>query len=176
MVSLDLLSTLDGLIWLQSGERVANLFKQHQTTVSRNQKKCAQVFGITFSKSQSQWKINGDSTLLQLEREVHQQARLTGKSQLRIEVNGWIKYPLFNPAPPSWVVGSSNISSELHHIQCLKKQIIDACLCPLSNLPGEAQNLEIIPLKLPANSALVVLKKNVHQEKVQTLARILMQN
>ena len=38
MVSLDLLSALDGLLWLQSGERVANLFKQHQTTVSRNQK------------------------------------------------------------------------------------------------------------------------------------------
>ena len=172
MVSLDLLSALDGLIWLQSGERVANLFMQHQTTVSRNQKKCAQVFGITFSKSQSQWKINGDSTLLQLERELHQQARLTGKSQLRIEVNGWLKYPLFNPAPPSWVVGSSNISSELHHIQCLQEQIIDACLCPLSNLPGEARNLEIMPLKLPAKSALVVLKKNVRQEKVQTLARI----
>lgn len=176
MVSLDLLSNLDGLIWLQSGERVANLFKQHQTTVSRKQKKCAKEFGITFSKSQSQWKINGDSTLLQLEREVHQKARLTGKSQLRIEVNGWIKYHLFNPAPESWVVGSSNISGELHHIQCLKKQIIDACLCPLSNLPGEEQNLEIIPLKLPANSALVVLKKNVHQEKVQTLAKILLQN
>ena len=41
MVSLDLLSALDGLIWLQSGERVANLFMQHQTTESRNQKKCA---------------------------------------------------------------------------------------------------------------------------------------
>ena len=43
-------------------------------------------------------------------------------------------------------------------------------------MPSEEQNLEIIPLKLPAKSALVVLKKNVHQEKVQTLAKILLQN
>ena len=177
MVSLDLLSTLDGLIWLQSGERVANLFKQHQTTVSRNQKKCAQAFGITFSKSQSQWKIIGDSNLLKLERAVHQQARLAGKSQLRIEVNGWFKCPLFNPAPQNWIVGCSNISSNLHHIQCLKNQIIDACLCPLSNLPSEAQQvLEVIPLKQPEKSALVMLKKNVHQDKFQSLAKIFLQD
>lgn len=174
MVSLDLLSTLDGLIWLQSGAKVANLFQQHQTTVSRNQKKCAQVFGFSFSKSQSRWKINGDTTLLQLERDVHQQARLTGKSQLRIEVNGWIKSPLFNPAPPSWIVGSSNNPSNLHHIECLKEQIIDAYLCPLSNLPSESQNLEIIPLKLPEKPALVTLKKIAQQEKIQALAKMLL--
>ena len=38
MVSLELLSSLDGLLWLQSGAKVGALFQQHQTTVSRNQK------------------------------------------------------------------------------------------------------------------------------------------
>mgnify|MGYP001179726491 CR=1 FL=1 len=114
--------------------------------------------------------------MLKLERAVHQQARLAGKSQLRIEVNGWYKCSLFNPAPPNWIVGCSNISSDLHHIQCLKNQIIDACLCPVSNVPGELQLLEIIPLKSPEKSVLVMLKKNVHQEKFQALVKLLLQD
>ena len=66
VVNVDLLSSFDGLIWLQSGSKVGALFQQHQTTVSRNQKKCAQVFGITLSKNKNKWGAHGDLLLLQL--------------------------------------------------------------------------------------------------------------
>jgi hypothetical protein len=79
MVSLDLLSSFDGMIWLQSGRKVGELFEQHQTTISRNQKKCAQVFGIKLQKVRNNWQPQGDSLLLQLERMVHQVARLQGQ-------------------------------------------------------------------------------------------------
>ena len=95
MVSLDLLSSFDGMIWLQSGKKVGELFDQHQTTISRNQKKCAQVFGIKLQKISSNWQPQGESPLLQLERIVHQVARLQGKSSLRLDANQWLDSAFF---------------------------------------------------------------------------------
>ncbi len=57
MVSLELLSSLDGLIWLQSGKKVGEIFHQHQTTVSRNLKKCSQAFGVSFLETR--WSLVG---------------------------------------------------------------------------------------------------------------------
>ena len=169
MVSVDLLSSLDGLIWLQSGSKVGALFQQHQTTVSRNQKKCAQVFGITLSKNKNKWDTHGDLILLQLERQVHQVARLQGKSRLRIEVNGWLDNPHFNPPPSGWIAGSANKLSDPHGIQCLRHHIVDAYLCPLINLPIESQDLATIPLNMVIEASLVVLQKNACQERILDL-------
>ena len=169
MVSIDLLASLDGLIWLQSGSKVGALFQQHQTTVSRNQKKCAQVFGITLSKNKNKWDTHGDLILLQLERQVHQVARLQGKSRLRIEVNGWLDNPHFNPPPSGWIAGSAHKLSDPHGIQCLKQHIVDACLCPLTDLPIESQDLATIPLNITSGAGLVVLQKNKYQEHILDL-------
>ena len=107
MVSLDLLSSFDGMIWLQSGKKVGALFEQHQTTISRNQKKCAQAFGIKLQKISSYWQPQEDSLLLQLERVVHQVARFQGKSSLRLDANRWLDSSLFNPPPPGWLIDSA---------------------------------------------------------------------
>ena len=169
MVSLELLASFDGLLWLQSGSKVGTLFQQHQTTESRNQKKCAQIFGITLFKYKKLWDIDGDQTLLQLERKVHQVARLQGKSRLRIEVNGWLDNPYFNPPPSGWIVGSANNLSDPHGIQCLRQHIIDACLCPLTDLPAEFQGLTILPTSINTEVGLVVLQQNVNQERISEL-------
>lgn len=175
MVSLELLSSLDGLLWLQSGAKVGALFQQHQTTVSRNQKKCAQVFGISLFKHQKKWSTNGDETLLQLERKVHQAARLQGKSRLRIEINGWFDSPHFNPPPSGWIVGSANNNSDPHGIQCLRQHIVDVCLCPLTNLPTESQDLTIIPLNTNIEFGFVVLQQHANQERISELIYTLKQ-
>lgn len=173
MVSLDLLSSLDGLIWLQSGSKVGKLFQQHQTTVSRNQKKCAQIFGVTLSKFKSKWTISGDSSLLQREREVHQVARLQGKHRLRIEVDGWSDSPLFNPPPSNWDVGASNNCSNVHHLQCLKNRIIDVCLCPLNNLPEKDRDLKIISIQNQINIGFLTLEQHSNSERILALIKIL---
>ena len=175
MVSLDLLSSLDGLLWLQSGSKVGALFQQHQTTVSRNQKKCAQVLGITLGKYKNKWETHGDLTLLQLERKVHQAARMQGKSRLRIEVNRWLDSSLFNPPPSGWIAGATNNLSALHGIQCLKEHIIDACLCPLTELPPKLQDLAVIPLHINAEVGFVVLQQYAHQECILNLINTLEQ-
>ena len=173
MVSLDLLSSFDGLIWLQSGSKVGKLFQQHQTSVSRNQKKCAQIFGIKLSKFKSKWDIVGDSSLLQCEREVHQVARLQGKHRLRIEVDGWSDSPLFNPPPSNWDVGASNNCNNLHHLQCLKNRIIDVCLCPLNNLPEKDSDLKIISIQNQANLGILILEQHSNAEKILALIKTL---
>jgi hypothetical protein len=175
VVSLDLLSSLDGLLWLQSGAKVGSLFQQHQTTVSRNQKKCAAAFGISLSKYNKKWNTNGDQTLLQLERKVHQVARLQGKSRLRIEVNGWLNSPYLNPPPSGWIVGSTSDLSDPHGIQCLRQHIIDACLCPLADLPAESQGLTIFPRNIDIEVCLVVLQQNANQERILDLINLLEQ-
>jgi hypothetical protein len=173
LVSLDLLSSLDGLIWLQSGSKVGKLFQQHQTTVSRNQKKCAQIFGITLNKFKSKWDISGDSLLLQREREVHQVARLLGKCRPRIEVDGWSDSPLFNPPPSNWVVGASNNVNNLHHLRCLKNRIIDAYLCPLNHLPAKDKDLKIISIQSQTNLGFLTLEQNSNAERISALIETL---
>ena len=175
VVSLELLSSLDGLLWLQSGSKVGALFQQHQTTVSRNQKKCAQVFGITLFKYKKKWDTTGDQTLLQLERKVHQVARLQGKSRLRIEVNGCFDSSHFNPPPSGWIAGTTNNLSDPHGIQCLRQHIVDACLCQLNDIPAEAEDITFIPLNTNSDVSLVVLQQHANQERILDLASTLQQ-
>ena len=175
MVSLELLSSLDGMLWLQSGTNVGVIFQQHQTTVSRNQKKCAQILGITLSKFKNKWVTQGDLMLLQLERKVHQFARLQGKARLRIEVNGWIESAHFNPAPTGWVAGSSSHLGDPHGIQCLKDRIIDACLCPLMDPLYESQDLAIIPLNTNTEVGIATLKQHTNQDRIIDLVNTLKQ-
>lgn len=150
MVSLELLSSLDGLIWLQSGKKVGEIFHQHQTTVSRNLKKCSQAFGVSFLKQGGAWLVEGDRQLLKLEREVHQCARFQGKAPLRLEANGWNSSVLSSPSPAGWVTGTSQVLGVEHALQLLLNHIVDAWLCPLPDAPSNHAELSAIQLcKVP---------------------------
>ena len=112
---------------------------------------------------------------LQLERQVHQFARLQGKSRLRVEVNGWINDPHFNPAPKGWIVGSSSHLGDPHGIQCLKQRVIDACLFPLTDPLVESQDLAIIPLNITSEVGIVVLQQHADQKRITDLINTLKQ-
>ena len=174
MVSLDLLSSFDGMIWLQSGKKVGELFEQHQTTISRNQKKCAQIFGIKLQKISSNWQPQGDSLLLQLERKVHQTARLQGKSSLRLDANRWIDSSLFTLPPPGWLVSSAKNVTNPHSLECLQQRIVDVCLYPLADIPEENQYLKHIELKLK-KIGIIVLQEYANQERILGLINTLQQ-
>lgn len=146
MVSLDLLSSLDGLIWLQSGKQVGERFHQHQTTVSRNLKKCSEIFGLSFQKSSGQWSIDGDPKLLNLERKVHQCARFLQKAPLRLDVSFCLDGPLVSPAPNGWLTGRSKNLGTPHSQDLLTTNIVDAWLCPLHEAPSEGEELTIFHL------------------------------
>ena len=148
MVSLELLSSLDGLIWLQSGTKVGELFHQHQTTVSRNLKKCSEAFGLSIHKQNGGWLIEGDCELLNLERAVHQSARFLGKAQQRLEVNGWSNSVLCCPPPTGWVASTSqaNLLEPQQTLQLLRDNIIDAWLCLSPEVPQENEEYCVVDL------------------------------
>lgn len=175
MVSLDLLSSFDGIIWLQSGKKAGSLFKQHQTTISRNQKKCAQIFGIELRKTSSHWQLQEDSLLLQLERIVHQLARLQGKTSLRLDANRWVDSPLLNPPPPGWLVSSARNINDLHSLECLQQRIVDACLYPITDLPAQTQHLKKMELNVKEEIGVVVLQEHAEQERILDLINMLNQ-
>lgn len=146
MVGLDLLNSLDGLIWLQSGRKVGEQFRQHQTTVSRNQKKCAEAFGVSLQKQAGYWHLSGDINLLTMEREVHQTARLMGQGSLRLDANGWLSSGFFDPPPDGWIVGACKPIGVERSLNLLRARVIDAWLCPLSDAPRQDPDLTTVPL------------------------------
>ena len=146
LVGLDLLNSLDGLIWLQSGRQVGDRFRQHQTTVSRNQKKCAQTFGLVLQKQAGYWHLSGDTNLLAMEREVHQTARLMGQGALRLEANGWLGSEFCDPPPDDWIVGACKPIGVERSLALLQARIIDAWLCPLADQPSHDPALAAVPL------------------------------
>lgn len=128
-----MLSSLDGLLWLQAGEPVGALLRQHQTSVSRNQRKCAKAFRLTIEKERGRWRIQGDTTLLNLERQVHQRARLDGKGRLRLEACRWMDHLHDACIPKGWLAGSSRLNEPMRSLELLHDRIIDALLLPLEN-------------------------------------------
>ena len=68
-----------------------------------------------------------------------------------------------------------NNHSDPHGIQCLRQHIIDVCLCPLTNLPTESQDLTIIPLNTNIEFGFVVLQQHANQERISELIYTLKQ-
>jgi hypothetical protein len=172
LVSLDLLSSLDGLVWLQSGELVGKCFQQHQTTVSRNHKKCADVFGIELIKRDGIWSVEGPSELLNLERNVHQLARFKGQALLRLESNSWISGALSSPSPESWITGSCKPQGVKRCVDLIHQRIIDAWLCPSNEAPLDEPGLTIYPLCTVPMRLMVASDHPLLKWDVQTLEQV----
>ena len=68
-----------------------------------------------------------------------------------------------------------NSKMQVHGIQCLRQHIIDVCLCPLTNLPTESQDLTIIPLNTNIEFGFVVLQQHANQERISELIYTLKQ-
>ena len=163
MVSLELLSSLDGLLWLQSGKEVGAQLHQHQTTISRNLRKCAEEFGLSLKKHNGTWAIDGDTQLLNLEREVHQSARFLDMAPLRLEANGWMDGGLFHPAPDGWLTGTNKPLGVYRCLHLLRACIVDAWICPLPDAPLKSDLLSSItlcrvPIRLMVSSDHPLLK------------------
>ena len=126
MVGVELLEALDGLIWLRTGHQVASRFNLNQSTVSRNSKKCVKEFCVSLVRRHAEWSIEGDSTLLNLERYVHQVSRWHDNKPLRLEAQHWSAPLLCSPIPSGWIAGNLNYLEYERPLQLLKERVIDA--------------------------------------------------
>ena len=166
MVTADQLCCLDGLIWLQSGNAVGALTLQHQTTVSRNQRKCAKTFGIDVLKCDGFWQIEGDCQLLQMERAVHQVARLKLSQGLRLEAAFSPETALAQDLARVWTVGSSRIRKPDHLATLLEQRVIEAWLTSWEQVKGSNDSIVSIPLTEEPETMRLVVHRDLYRQPV----------
>jgi len=146
MVEQGCLASMDGLIWLRTGHQVAAKFNQHQTTVSRNSRKCAKIFGISLERQAAEWQVIGDQKLLTLQRKVHQHLRFQSGQSLRLDAQHWSGPLLCTPAPKGWILGNLNFLDYQRPEQLLRERIIDAWLASYPDTPDQDPDLASIRL------------------------------
>jgi DNA-binding transcriptional LysR family regulator len=136
LIDQDCLEALDALQWLRTGEEVCKRFELTQSWVSRKCRKTLAVFEIELERIQGEWCTIGDSSLLLLERRVHQHARFQGLRRLRLEATYWSGPLLCTPTPGGWLLGLANIVGVARNFQLVRERIVDACLIGLPDLPA----------------------------------------
>ncbi|MEB3259580.1 MAG: hypothetical protein VKP63_03020 [Cyanobacteriota bacterium] len=129
MVTLDELAGLDLFLWHGSGPRAASMLGCNQSTISRRVHRCSEVFGLRVKRRQGEWTLTGEhEPLLQMEREIHQVARLLGQAPLRLEGFPTGAAPLIKPPPPGWCVGPLDALGIVAPLTLLRDRILDAWL------------------------------------------------
>ena len=137
VVSIDSLACLDYLIWLRSGSAAAGRLGLTQPTVSRNVSRVSEVFGIELVKPNGEWELVGDTTLLNLERSVHQRYRWFHGLPLRIEAQ-YYSGPLFCDSLLSgWHVGNFDFLEVHTPLKHLREGVIDAWIGCYPDVPGD---------------------------------------
>jgi DNA-binding transcriptional LysR family regulator len=148
----ELLATLDALIWLRTGERAAGYLQCTQSTVSRHSRRCLEVFGLRMEKRAGEWCLRGDPTLLNLQRGVHQLLRWQQGSGLRLDGQHWCAHLLAAGLPAPWVCGNANFFEYERPLALLHAGVIDAWLCSAPDLPDHpdlyALQLTAMPMRL----------------------------
>ena len=137
MVDLDALTALDALQWLRTGDEVSRRFAISAASVSRQSRKCLDLFGLDLQRVDGEWNTLGDSSILLLERRVHQTARWMGRRLLRLEATYWSGPLLCSPVPEGWILGLSNIVGVPRSFQLVRERIVDVCLAALPDCPSK---------------------------------------
>ena len=140
VVSIDSLSCLDCLIWLRSGAAAAKRLGLTQPTVSRNVSRVSEVFGVQLVKPNGEWGLRGDTTLLNMERTVHQRYRWFRDLPLRIEAQ-YYSGPLFCDGLLSgWHPGNFDFLEVHTPLQHLREGVIDAWIGSYPDIPDDDDN------------------------------------
>lgn len=147
MIEPPVLEALDGLLWLRSAEQVALRFGSSEATISRYRNHCLKRCGLSIQRQQGEWELIGDTSLLLLERRVHQEARWRGHRPLRLEAPYWTAPLLQEPVLQGWILGGVNIVGVQRPFQLLEDRVIDALITGLPDLPTRCNPaLVAIPL------------------------------
>ena len=147
MVSLDHLEALDLLVWLGSTERAADLAASNQSTISRRSRATLQTFRLRMARGRAGRRPFGDTTLLNLERQVHQQARFLGCRPLRLQVPYWSRSMGLPDLQEGWCTNPAESLLVCEDpVQLLRDRVIDACLLTPTQLPAAADDLLLMDL------------------------------
>ena len=147
MVSEEQLAALDVTLWLGSTERAAEFDFTNQSTVSRRHRKVLHQFGIELKRTKSELEASGDLQLLDMERQVHQMARLKRRRNLRLQVPFWLLNSPGLVPPEGWRINPKRANfSCADPVTLLREHVLDACLATPTQIPAVRDDLFILEL------------------------------
>ena len=142
VVTEDQLEALDLLVWLRTEERAARMVGTNQSTISRRSRAVREQFGVSLQRHPEGWSQRGDTALLNLERQVHQQGRLVGRRKLRLQVPFWTRCGTMQSLPAGWCANPADRGLVCQDpLVLLRLRVIDACLVPSCQLPQDSDDL-----------------------------------
>jgi len=147
MVGLEELAALDLTLWLRHGAAVAERCNCNPSTISRRLARARAVFALQLKRHQGEWELVRPSPLLDLEREVHQFARVLGQAPLRLEICPYLQ-GLAQPPYAGWMLGVGDHFGVGRPLALLADRVIDAWLCDtLQDVPqGPDSPFAVLPL------------------------------
>lgn len=147
MVTLQELQALDLVLWLQTGERAAELAITTQSTISRRSRATLEQFGLRLQRTPDGWRASGDHQLVGMERQLHQRARLSGRQPLRLQVPFWTRCATLRQLPEGWCANPPASALVCNNpVELLRQRVIDACLLTSCQLPTETDDLLLLEL------------------------------
>lgn len=147
MVSLNHLEALDLLVWLGTTERAADLAASNQSTISRRSRTALQTLGLRMGRGRVARGPFGDNSLLNLERQVHQQARFLGSRPLRLQIPYWSRCRVLPGQPEGWCANPDQPALVCENpVTLLRDRVIDACLLTPTQVPQAAGDLLLMEL------------------------------
>ena len=112
------------------------------------------------------WQIEGDCQLLQLERGVHQAARLKLGQGLRLEAAFSPGTALAQDLARVWTVGSSRRSNPYHLATLLEQRVIEAWLTSWEQVKGSNDSIVSIPVTEDPEPMQLLVHRDLHQQAV----------
>ena len=155
MVDLESLAAFDCLQWLRTGDSAAQLLGCSQSTVSRSTKRCQEAFGVRLVKRAAEWHVQGDGTLLNAERRVHQLHRWSADLPLRLDCQHWLRHVYGELDLAGWVTGNLNYLEYERPLQLLRERVIDAWIC---SAPDHPQEPDLVAVRLCSMPSLLVAR------------------
>ena len=147
MLSLESLASLDLCIWLRSGQAAGRHLALNQSSVSRKCGQALELFDLKLIKQDQEWSLQGDPTLLQLERRVHQLARWQNLAPLRLEATYWSGPLLATPEPEGWMLGMCDIVGVGLPLALMRQGVIDGWIASGPDWP-DPDDPELVALPL----------------------------
>ena len=147
MVTEEELTALDLTIWLGSTERAADVDFSTQSTISRRNNKVLKRFGIHLHRRNAELLVGGELQLLNLERQVHQLARIKRQRGLRLQVPFWLQHSPGIALSEGWRMNARRANSSCTApVTLVREHVLDACLATPTQLPDDRDDLFILEL------------------------------
>ncbi|MFZ0407715.1 MAG: LysR substrate-binding domain-containing protein [Cyanobium sp.] len=98
-------------------------------------------------KIQSEWELIGDTSFLDLERNVHQLWRWKEQHPLRLEAQHWSGRLFCQPPPQGWITGNFDFFDYQRPLDLVRKGVIDAWVTSYPDIPDD-DDAEIASIRL----------------------------